>query len=381
MNHRAPAAAPLLLALALVLLGSGCTGGVEGTPGAVGLRDPYVPGLGNGGYDVTHYGLKLDVDRAGRLHGTATITARATQHLSAFHLDLAGLDVESAAVEGEPAAVNRAGKELTIRPDAAVDDRMREGRTFTTVVRYSGSPQTITDADGAEEGWLRTADGSVALGEPTGSLAWFPGNHHPSDKAAYDIEVTVPDPLKAVSNGQLVGRRTENDRTAYHWRTTEPMASHLATVAVGRFTTEQSRTPDGIRLFTAVDPRSAAASEDVLAEIPAVLAWSQARFGPYPFTSAGAIVERTGDSAYALETQNRPVFPGPPDTGLLVHELAHQWFGNSVTPKTWRDMWLNEGFATYAEWLWAADHDDVPVGESFEAAYESDANWAFPPAD
>ncbi|NEE34320.1 M1 family metallopeptidase, partial [Streptomyces sp. SID7982] len=231
------------------------------------------------------------------------------------------------------------------------------------------------------EGWLRTADGSVALGEPTGSMAWFPGNHHPRDKAAYDIEVTVPDPLKAVSNGQLVARRTEDGRTAYHWRTTEPMASYLATVAVGEFTTEQARTPDGIRLFTAVDPASAAASKDVLAQIPEVLAWSRARFGPYPFTSAGAIVERAGDSTYALETQNRPVFPGPPDTGLLVHELAHQWFGNSVTPKTWRDMWLNEGFATYAEWLWAADHDGVPVGESFDEAYEDDANWAFPPAD
>ncbi|MEW1631964.1 M1 family metallopeptidase [Streptomyces sp. NPDC089173] len=382
MNHRLPAAATPVLLLALVLLTAGCSGGVEGAPGAVGLRDPYYPGLGNGGYDVTHYGLELDVDpAANRLRGTATITARATQDLSAFHLDLAGLDVESATVEGRPAAVNRAGRELTIRPGAAVEERLRKGRTFTTVVRYSGSPEAITDADGGKEGWLRTADGAVALGEPAGSMAWFPGNHHPSDKAAYDIEVTVPDPLKAVSNGELVARRTENGRTAYGWRTAEPMASYLATVAVGRFTTEQSRTPDGIRLFTAVDPEPAAASKDVLDEIPAVLAWSAEKFGPYPFTSAGAIVEREGDSAYALETQTRPVFPGPPDTALLVHELAHQWFGNSVTPATWRDLWLNEGFATYAEWLWAADHDDVPVQESFDEAYADDANWAFPPAD
>ncbi|WP_432147533.1 M1 family metallopeptidase [Streptomyces sp. bgisy029] len=382
MNRRflAPAATPVLLAL--VLLAAGCSGGVEGTPGAVGLRDPYFPGLGNGGYDVTHYGLELDVDpAANRLRGTATITARATQDLSAFHLDLAGLDVESATVEGRPAAVNRAGRELTIRPGAAVEDRLSKGRTFTAVVRYSGAPQAITDADGGKEGWLRTADGAVALGEPAGSMAWFPGNHHPSDKAAYDIEVTVPEKLTAVSNGELVARRTERGRTAYRWRTTEPMASYLATVAVGRFTTEQSRTPDGIRLFTAVDPESAAASRDVLDEIPAVLAWSARKFGPYPFTSAGAIVERAGDSAYALETQNRPVFPGPPDTALLVHELAHQWFGNSVTPATWRDLWLNEGFATYAEWLWAADHDGVPVRESFDEAYADDANWAFPPAD
>ncbi|MFD5974832.1 M1 family metallopeptidase [Streptomyces bacillaris] len=416
MNRRTPAATPLALLLALALLGAGCTGGVEGTPGAAGLRDPYFPGLGNGGYDVTHYSLKLDIgpsaddkrrpadekrpaddkrgpadgtsspsaqpsDRpADRLRGTATITARATQDLSAFHLDLAGLDVESATVEGRPAAVNRAGKELIIRPGSAVEDRLRKGRTFTTVVRYSGSPQTITDPDGSKEGWLRTADGAVALGEPTGSMAWFPGNHHPSDKATYDIEVTVPDPLTAVSNGELISRRTEDGRTTYHWRTAEPMASYLATLAVGRFSTHQSATPDGIRLFTAVDPESEAASEEVLDGIPAVLAWSAEKFGPYPFTSAGAIVERTGDAEYALETQNRPVFPGPPDTALLVHELAHQWFGNSVTPKSWRDMWLNEGFATYAEWLWAADHDDVPVEESFDEAYEDGANWAFPPA-
>ncbi|MFH8438828.1 M1 family metallopeptidase [Streptomyces sp. NPDC018007] len=382
MNPRTPAALPLLLALTLALLGSGCSGGVEGTPGAAGLRDPYFPGLGNGGYDVTHYGLKLDVDpAAGHLRGTATITARATRRLSAFHLDLAGLDVESASVEGRPAAVNRAGRELTIRPGAAVEDRLREGRTFTTVVRYAGSPQVITDADGGREGWLPTADGSVALGEPTGSMAWFPGNHHPSDKAAYDVEVTVPEPLTAVSNGELLSRRTVNGRTAFHWRTAEPMASYLATVAVGEFTTRRSRTAAGVRLFTAVDPESAAASEDVLARIPAVLAWAAEKFGPYPFTSAGAVVEREDDAAYALETQNRPFFPGPPDTALLVHELAHQWFGDSVTPKTWRDMWLNEGFATYAEWLWAADHDGVPVGESFAKAYEDDANWAFPPAD
>ncbi|WP_228993065.1 M1 family metallopeptidase [Streptomyces sp. DH8] len=382
MNPRTPAAAPLLLALALALLGSGCSGGVEGTPGATGLRDPYFPGLGNGGYDVTHYGLKLDVDpAAAHLRGTATITARATRRLSAFRLDLAGLHVESASVEGRPAAVNRAGRELTIRPGAAVEDRLREGRTFTTVVRYVGSPQTLTDADGQREGWLPTADGAVALGQPTGSMAWFPGNHHPSDKAAYDVEVTVPEPLTAVSNGELVSRRTVNGRTAYRWRTAEPMASYLATVAVGEFTTRRSRTPDGIRLFTAVDPESAAASEEVLARIPAVLTWAAEKFGPYPFTSAGAIVEREDDATYALETQNRPFFPGPPDTALLVHELAHQWFGDSVTPKSWRDMWLNEGFATYAEWLWAADHDGVPVGESFAKAYEDDANWAFPPAD
>lgn len=375
----------------LITLATACTAvtavtaGVEGKPGAAGLRDPYFPRLGNGGYDVTHYGLDLDVDvRPGRdeLRGTATITARATQDLSSFNLDLTGLDVRSASVEGRPAAVNRAGSEVTLRPDAAVEDRLRTGRTFRTVVRYSGAPETVIDRDRwSKEGWLKTADGSLALGQPTGSMAWFPGNHHPSDKAAYDIAVTVPKGLTAVSNGEPVSRRTAGDRTVFRWRTAEPMASYLATVAIGRYTTKSSKTPEGVQVFTAVDPEVARGSASALARIPEVMKWAAGRFGPYPFSSTGAIIERVGDAGYALETQNRPVFPGPPATGLLVHELAHQWFGDSVTPETWQGMWLNEGFATYAEWLWAEDMEDTPTRVSFDAAFQADANWDFPPAD
>ncbi|WP_438948520.1 M1 family metallopeptidase [Streptomyces atratus] len=370
------------LALLVLTMSTACAGGVEGTPGAAGLRDPYFPKLGNGGYDVTHYDLALDLDPAAhRLRGTATITARATQDLSAFDLDLAGLTVRSVTVEGRPAAVNRAGHELTLRPDAEIESRLHKGRTFRTVVRYSGSPQTLTDPDKSKEGWLRTADGSVALGEPTGSMAWFPGNNHPSDKASYDITVTVPKGLTAVSNGELTSRSTSGTTTTYHWHTAEPMASYLATVAIGRFDTKASTTPDGIKVFTAADSKVAADSARILARVPEIVKWEAERFGPYPFSATGAIVGRPGDAGYALETQNRPFFPGPPDAGLLVHEMAHQWFGDSVTPESWRDMWLNEGFATYAEWLWEADHGGDPVQKRFDAAFDDDDNWAFPPAD
>ncbi|GAA3478400.1 M1 family metallopeptidase [Streptomyces yanii] len=375
----------LILALAtatVVSLTAGCSGGVEGTPGAAGLRDPYFPKAGNGGYDVTHYDLTFDVDPATQhLRGTAVITARATQDLSAFNLDLAGLTVDSAQVEGRPAAVNRAAHELTLRPDAEVESHLHKGRTFRTVVRYSGSPLTLTDPDNSKEGWLRTADGSVALSEPVGAMAWFPGNNHPSDKASYDLTVTVPKGLTAVSNGELTSRRTSGDTTTYHWHTAAPMATYLATLAIGRFDTKASTTPDGIKVFTAVDPKSAAAGARTLARIPEVVQWEAERFGPYPFSSTGAIVDRQNDAGYALETQNRPFFPGPPDVGLLVHEMSHQWFGDSVTPESWRDMWLNEGFATYAEWLWQADKEGVPVQDSFDRAFANDANWAFPPAD
>ncbi|MGK3943114.1 M1 family metallopeptidase [Streptomyces caeruleatus] len=377
VSLRVPAA--LLLAGALAL--TACDGGVHGTPGARGLRDPYFPKMGNGGYDVTHYDLDLAYDPdAGKLSGTATLTARATQDLTAFDLDLDGLDVEKVTVGAHPARWNRAGQELTVRPH----DDLDEGRVFRVTVVYSGTPKTITDPDGSQEGWLPTEDGAVALGEPTGSMAWFPGNHHPSDKASYDLTVTVPESLQAVSNGELTASRTGGGRTTSHWHTAEPMASYLATLAIGHYDIHRTTTADGLPIYTAVDPAEADASRKVLARIPAVMAWSEDTFGPYPFSSTGAVVDREGDAEYALETQNRPFFPGAPDTETLVHELAHQWYGDSVTPRTWRDMWLNEGFATYAEWLWAEDHGGDSAQKTFDDLYahgEDDYEdlWDFPP--
>lgn len=382
---RSSAVAPFALALAVVLTACG-GGGVHGKPGASGVRDPYFPKMGNGGYDVSHYGLTLSYDPRGKhLDGTAEITARATQNLSAFHLDLKGLDVEDVTVEGKAARWNRAGQELTVRPH----DDLDKGETFRATVRYSGTPETITDPDTSEEGWLRTADGAVGLGEPTGSMAWFPGNHHPSDKASYDIRITVPEGLKAVSNGELTGETTAKERTTFDWHTAEPMASYVATVAIGEYKISRSTTENGLPVYVAVDPTQVKASKKVLAQIPEIMDWEEYNFGPYPFSSTGAIVDRGDDAGYALETQTRPFFPGAPDTKTLVHELAHQWYGDSVTPESWQDMWLNEGFATYAEWLWQEDHDGDTADEIFNSLYKGDyyddpadnkAVWAFPPA-
>ncbi|MEU1195535.1 M1 family metallopeptidase [Streptomyces sp. NPDC005813] len=383
---RSSVAVPFALAFALVL--AGCDGGgVHGKPGAAGVRDPYFPKLGNGGYDVTHYGLTLDYEPSVRqLRGTAVITARATSDLSAFDLDLKGLEVHGVTVEGREARWNRAGQELTVHPRNGLD----AGETFRVTVRYSGTPETITDVDGSQEGWLRTADGSLALGEPTGSMTWFPGNNHPSDKASYDITVTVPKGLHAVSNGELTSETTKDGRTTFAWHTAEPMASYLATVAVGRYDISRSTTGKGLPVYVAVDPTQAEAGKKVPDRIAEILDWAEYNFGPYPFSSTGAIVERPGDAGYALETQNRPVFPGTTDTRILVHELAHQWFGDSVTPKSWRDMWLNEGFATYAEWLWQEDHggdsaqdvfDALYAGDSYKSGAGKEALWAFPPGD
>ncbi|CAL9493319.1 hypothetical protein SUDANB6_03293 [Streptomyces sp. enrichment culture] len=378
-------ATAVTVAAALTALTACGGGGVHGTPGGSGVRDPYFPKAGNGGYDVAHYALDLAYDPgAGRLAGTATLTARATQDLSAFSLDLKGLVVERVTVDGEAARWNRTGQELTVRPP----DDIGDGTRFRVAVRYSGTPETITDPDGSREGWLRTDDGALALGQPTGSMAWFPGNHHPSDKAAYDITVTVPEGLRAVSNGEPTGERTSGGHTSFTWRTAEPMASYLTTLAIGEYDVTRSVTGDGLPVYTAVDPDQAGASRAVLGRIPEVVEWARDLFGPYPFATTGAIVEDAGDAGYALETQSRPVFPGAPGLPLLVHELAHQWYGDSVTPRSWRDMWLNEGFATYAEWLWEEDHGGDSAQETFEALYdgsypgdEEETVWAFAPAD
>ncbi|AVH61346.1 M1 family peptidase [Streptomyces dengpaensis] len=381
----------LCLTLAVALATCGGDGSVHGKPGASGVRDPYFPKLGNGGYDVTHYGLTLSYDpKSKHLKGAAEITAKATQNLSAFNLDLKGLDVESVTVDGKDARWNHAGQELTVRPHDDLDN----GKTFRATVRYSGMPEMLvdpeaSDPDSAKEGWLRTADGALALGQPTGSMAWFPGNHHPSDKASYDLTITVPKGVQAVSNGELKSEtKSAAGRTTYVWHTAEPMASYLATVAVGTYEITRSTTKNGLPVYVAVDPTQAEASEEVLARIPEFMEWAEGRFGPYPFSTTGAIVDRGEDVGYALETQHRSVFPGAPDTELFIHELAHQWYGDSVTPESWRDMWLNEGFATYAEWLWQEDHGGRTAEEIFDSLYKGDyyddpddnkVLWSFPP--
>ncbi|MFJ6697108.1 M1 family metallopeptidase [Streptomyces sp. NPDC091272] len=387
-----PAATALLLAVAASGCTSDGTGGVGGTPGAHGLRDPLFPRAGNGGYDVSHYALDLDYDPAAHhLKGTAEITARATQDLSAFNLDLAKLRVESATVEGAAAAVNQAGTELTLRPERD----LRKGETFKAVVRYSGAPPRITSANSDKEGWLRSDDRkvSLALGEPTGSMAWFPGNNHPSDKATYDIKVTVPEGQKAISNGELrTPPRTEGGRTTFDWQMREPMASYLAMLAVGEFEVWEGQAPAElgddeeevvrtVPVYAAAETSVAEESEQLRRRIPELMEWCVLNFGPYPYSSVGSVVAREGDVSYALESQTKPVYGGTDSLESdQLHELAHQWFGNSVSPKTWRDMWLNESFATYAEWMWEEDEGGPSAQEQFEAAFADDDNWEFPPA-
>ncbi|MGX6602766.1 M1 family metallopeptidase [Micromonosporaceae bacterium Da 78-11] len=352
-------------------------------PGAAGAGDPYFPTYGNGGYDVGGYDLALRYEpRTGRLTGTATITATATQDLTRFNLDLAKLAVDGVTVNGITATAAAEGDELVITPGAGIV----RGAAMTVVVAYGGAPGQLQNRSLGAGGWLRTQDGAVALGQPESASTWFPVNDHPSDKATFKLAMTVPDGLEVLSNGVPGERVTKDGWTTWNWAEAAPMASYLATVVIGQYRVDTS-THDGKPMVIAV-PDSlatdgpAARSVARTGEIADFLA---GQFGPYPFDAYGAIVIDDDRIGYALETQARPAygetfFAAGPNPGVVAHELAHQWFGDSVALKRWQDIWLNEGFATYAEWLWSEHDGKATVEQNFARNYAS-FNWDQTPGD
>lgn len=555
------------------------------SPGAPGAGDPYFPLDGNGGYDVGSYDLRLKYrPRTDVLNGRATIRAHATKKLSRFNLDFVGLRVRRVKVNGQPAQWSRTAHELRIVPRHS----LKKDRPFTVRVRYRGVPRSLEGA-----GFIATDDGFIIAGEPHVAASWFPVNDHPTDKASYAFHVTVPKGRKVVANGHLVGRRTRNGWSTWHWKAPDPMASYLATVDVGKWRTDDYRR-DGIRFYDAIDPdlfdpvaapttgtrfavsqqadssykrlvhtidvpaggatvdftitpdteldwdfafvevhtvgeddwttlpdvngnttqatgnsclvwpdlhpfisdhymtvdqaaetcdptgatgewwattggsdgpeqwqvdlsayagstvelsisyasdQSVQASgvfvddivvstgegstsfesglegwtvpgappgspgnendwivgtaDDVpppqgeiargsLARQPEIIRFLERRMaGPYPWRDAGGIVDDVEGLGFALETQTRPIYSkdffGDPVNGdfVVVHELAHQWYGDSLAVKRWRHIWLNEGFATYSEWLWSGREGFGTAQQIFDFFY----NDFIPPDD
>jgi aminopeptidase N len=352
-------------------------------PGADGVGDAYFPQYGNGGYDIGGYDLKLSyVPASGQLDGTATITATATQDLSAFNFDLANLVVSKVSVDGQAATSKATGSELTVTPAAGI----AKGKAFTVVVSYGGKPQPLTNDTLGVGGWLRTRDGAFALGQPESASTWFPVNDHPSDKATFALSMTVPAGVEAISNGVPGERATSGGKTTWRWAESKPLASYLAFVVIGQYRVRTS-THAGKPMIIAI-PESLPANGDAATSMAAtaeVADFLATQFGPYPFDSYGGVVLDDNRVAYALETQSRPVygntfFLGRPNLTVVAHELAHQWYGDSVAIARWQDIWLNEGFATYAEWLWQEHKGERTAQQSFDRVY-SGFNWSIPPAN
>ncbi|MCA1220777.1 M1 family metallopeptidase [Streptomyces sp. 8L] len=340
------------------------------SPGAPGIGDPYFPDLGNGGFDALHYDLGVSYNPdTDVLDGTTTLTAKATENLSSFDLDLQKLTVDSVRVDGRDARFTRSADEITITPARA----LAKNHTFRVSLAYHGIPEPLSGpiVFGSQYGWMKTTDGVFVACEPNAASSWFPSSDHPSDKATYDIDIDAPKGLTGVSNGRLVDSGTRNGRSHFHWRESKPMATYLATATIGKFDVQQGRTPAGTPIYVATDPVLPKGTVDVYKVTAEATDYWSKLFGPYPFEETGAIVDDMPQAGFSLEVQSKPAYSAVRSESTIVHELAHQWFGDEVSVAQWKDIWLNEGFATYAQWLWDEHRGTHTTREDFVSEYNA----------
>lgn len=331
---------------------------------AVGV-DPYLPETGNFGYWVSRYELDLQYKVAiNRLSGTATITAVTLTELQEFTLDLSdALKVSKVSVNGNRAAhfACRSGK-LNIK----LASKLATGTALSVVVHYSGAPRPLQTLWG-DVGFEELTDGALVAGQPNGAASWFPCNDHPSAKAAFRIQISTESRYRVIANGKLISRRARASQTVWTYEQPEPTSTYLMTVQIGVYEMARlARTPVPIR--AALPGRLRADFDHDFARQPQMMTLFIELFGRYPLSNGYTVVITDDHLEIPLEAQGISIFGANHCDGtraserLIAHELAHQWFGNSVTVRQWRDIWLHEGFASYAEWLWS-EHSGGPSAD------------------
>ncbi len=317
------------------------------------IGDPTFPGIGNAGYDVQSYDITLDLTGE-ELVAEAVIELVAQVDLPGFNLDLEGMNVDEVRVDDEPVLFRRDGRELIVR----LADPLPTGASASVFVAYNGTPQPIVANDlPFNLGFQTRSWGTFVASEPIGAATWFPANDHPQDKALFTITMTVPSGETGVGPGQLIESTTNADGSeTFVWRAREPMSTYLASVATGDFEVSTETLDNGLVIRHAVHASSVGITGTTLDSTVEMIAEFEAQFGPYPFESYGVLVvpESLG---FALENQTLSLFgediiASSAAQPILAHELAHHWFGDNISPAAWDDIWLNEGFATWAEWWW-----------------------------
>ena len=339
--------------------------------GSTGIGDPYFPLDGNGGINVLSYAVHDRYRFAShRLTGYTVVTLRTTQRLRTFDLDFL-LPVSKVTLSTGRASFSRPeNHELRI----TARHRIPAGHRIQVTVRYSGKPGKYAYA--GESNWVANGTEAEAVNEPHMAPWWFPSNDHPLDKARMDIQVTVPGGRQVVSNGRLVGVRRHAGLATYHWGGGGPMATYLAFFVAGRFqvrTGTSHHLPYYLAVSRALPTSARQAAMRGLSRSPAIVHWLQGQLGPYAFRSTGGVVTSL-DPGFSLENPTRPVSPRGVFQLLMVHELAHQWFGDSVSVHRWRDVWLNEGFATYMEHRWTETHGGQSTSAWLHQTYDSQPN-------
>jgi aminopeptidase N len=318
--------------------------------------DPYLPDNGNFGYRVSRYELDLEYKVASnRLSGSATITAVALASLHTFTLDLADfMSATKVTVNGRrPSHFGASGGKLRIRLASALP----AGSAMAIVVRYGGTPRPLRTLWG-EVGFEELSNGALVAGQPNGSPTWFPCDDHPSSKASYLIRISTDSPYYAVAPGELLSRRVRAGQTVWTYEQPEPTSTYLATLQIGMYALRQiPKAP--VRMQAVLPDRLRARFDHDFGRQQAMMKLFIKLFGPYPFSAGYTVVVTDEPLEIPLEAQGVSIFGANHCDGtrnserLIAHELAHQWFGNSVTARRWRDIWLHEGFACYAEWLWS----------------------------
>ena len=346
--------------------------------GSSGLNDSLFPESGNGGYDVQHYTLDITVNDVSTSDLTAatTIAAKATQDLSSFNLDFIGFEISGITINDQPADFDRDGQELTVTPATL----LQANESFTVSVQYSGSPNNFTSQSlQFQTGWVTFDGGTFVLGEPDGAATFYPVNDHPLDKASFTFRVTVPEPFEVAANGVLTETIDNGATNTFLFEARDPMASYLATININEFDVETMQADSGIPIRNYYATGLPASVREPFARQGEMLTYFGELFGPYPFEVYGSLVLDVEVGA-ALETQTLSIYGldmiDPNDVtgteGVVAHELAHQWFGDSVSVADWKYIWLNEGFAMYSSGLWI-EHTDgrAALDEWIKSVYES----------